>query len=83
MSWRCISERRDSEYRFPWLIISHTLIRPGRHEDDSEVMIVAIAEGVKGLLRRRRESFVVWAWRRDDASWRRERAFGGLGMVVW
>lgn len=46
-------------------------------------MIVAIAEGVKGLLRRRRESFVVWAWRRDDASWRRERAFGGLGMVVW
>lgn len=45
-------------------------------------MIVAIAEGVKGLLRRRRESFVVWA-RREEASWRRERAFGGLGMGFW
>lgn len=42
----------------------------------------AMAEGVKGLLRRRRESFVVWACRREEASWRSVRTLGGLGRVV-
>jgi len=42
------------------------------------VMMVVMAEGVKGLLRIRRLSLVVCALRRLEASWRRRRGCGGL-----
>jgi len=42
------------------------------------VMMVVMAEGVKGLLRIRRLSLVVCALRRLEASWRRRRGWGGL-----
>lgn len=41
-----------------------------------------IAEGVKGLLRISRESFVVWALRMEDASERSARGFGEEEEVV-
>lgn len=41
----------------------------------------AMAVGVKGRLRRRRESLVVCACRREEESCRRERALGGWGLL--
>ena len=41
-----------------------------------------MAEGVNGLLRRRRESFVVCALRTLEASERRARGLGGLAIEV-
>lgn len=41
-----------------------------------------IAEGVKGLLRISKESFVVWALRMAEASERSARGFGDLVTVV-
>ena len=36
-----------------------------------------MADGVKGLLRSRRDILVTWAWRREELSCSRERHFGG------
>jgi len=45
---------------------------------DMDLMMVVMAEGVKGLLRIRRLSLVVCALRRLEASWRRRRGSRGL-----
>ena len=49
--------------------------RPGRGPVDRACKIVVSAEGVKGGVMRRRESFVVCALIRDAQSWARERGF--------
>lgn len=61
--------------------ISSALIRPGRQLLDKELRMNVIAEGVKGLLRIRSESFVVCALRIWEASERRASGFGGSWMV--
>ena len=55
-------------------------MRAGRHSRQREWRMKVISEGVKGLLRTRRESFVVCALRIAEASERSARAFGGLGL---
>lgn len=60
---------------------SKPLMRAGRHSLDKESNTKVIAVGVKGLLRIRRESLVVWALRIDDASERRARGLGGFDIV--
>ena len=57
--------------------ISSALIRPGRQLLDRELRMNVIAEGVKGLLRIRSESFVVCALRICEASDRRASGLGG------
>lgn len=52
----------------------------GKHCEDIDVMMVEIAEGVKGLLMIRRESFVVCAFKRLEESRRRRRGCGGSGV---
>lgn len=61
--------------------ISSALIRPGRQLLDKELRMNVIAEGVKGLLRIRSESFVVCAFRIWEASERRASGFGGSWMA--
>ena len=61
--------------------ISSALIRPGRQLLDKELRMNVIAEGVKGLLRIRSESFVVCALRIWEASERRASGFGGSRMA--
>lgn len=51
----------------------------GRHDDDMDVMMVRMADGVKGLLMSSSESFVVCALRSAAASWRTSRGSGGFG----
>ena len=60
---------------------SNTLMRAGRHVLERDVRTDAIAVGVKGLLRMRRESLVVCALRTDEASERRASGFGGFEIV--
>jgi hypothetical protein len=54
----------------------------GRHSDPHAVSTVVTAVGVKGGVIRRRESFVVCAFRRVDESRRTWRGFGGLVLPV-
>ena len=56
---------------------SSELIKPGRQLLDKEVRTYVMAEGVNGLLRMRRESFVVWALRILEASEISARGLGG------
>ena len=62
--------------------ISSALIRPGRQLLDKELRMNVIAEGVRGLLRIRSESFVVCALRICEASERRASGFGGSWIAV-
>ena len=61
--------------------ISSALIRPGRQLLDKDLRMNVIAEGVKGLLSIRSESFVVCAFRIWEASERRASGFGGSWMT--
>jgi hypothetical protein len=55
------------------------LARAGRHDVERDVRMWVIAEGVKGLFRISRDSFVVCALRTEEAS---ERTAKGSGDVV-
>jgi hypothetical protein len=58
------------------------LARAGRHDVERDVRIWFIAEGVKGLFRIRRDSFVVCALRTEEASERTARGSGEVVMVA-
>ena len=59
---------------------SSALMRAGRHSPEREVRMNVIAVGVKGLFKRRIESFVLCAFRIEEASRRSWRGFGGEGI---
>lgn len=54
---------------------SRAVMSAGRHDAERELRIRVIAEGLKGELRLRRESFVVSALRIEAAPERRRRGF--------
>lgn len=61
---------------------SKALIRVGRHSREREDIMTAMAEGVKGLLIMRRDSWVVRALSIAEASERSWRGFAELESVL-
>lgn len=58
-------------------------MRAGRQLLERELRTKAIADGVNGLFKSRRDSLVVCALRTCEASERRARGFGESSMVEW